>query len=201
MRRLKLILAATVFCLLAQAQDYTGIYNYNKGLNKANGTLYVFHFKPDSAFFYLNAISGMPDFLSTDIKGFLRIDSSIAYIKEAESCRLVIKFLSGKCVIEQDTLCKYEFNTSGTYKRSATALKRNATMLLNYVEKPARTTSDTIMAYLAPHSDAKTKTIICKTGDIKVIDEYKQFLLIEHKKYKQEFLWVYKKNILLPKTK
>lgn len=201
MRRLNLIFALSLLCHIGISQDYSGVYNCNKGLNKANGYLYIMQFKPDSAFFYLNAISGMPDFLTTDIKGFMRIDSTTAYIKEAESCRLVLKMEKSKCIIQQDSSCKYEFNTSGIYKKTAAIPKRNATMLLNYIEKPAKTTSDTIIAYLAPHSEAKTKSIVCKEGDLKVIDEYKQFLLIEHKKYKQEFLWVYKKNILLPKTK
>jgi hypothetical protein len=191
-------------CFLVQntfAQDISGVYTYSKGLNKANGTLYLFQFKSDSAFFYLNCLSGMPDFLTTDIKGFLRIDSTKGYIKEAESCRIKINFEKTKCHLSQDSLCKYEFNTSGVYKKTSPIPKRNPTMLLNYTEKVAKSTTDTIIAYLAPHIEAKSKPIVCKEGDIKVIDEYKQFLLIEHKKYKQEFLWVIKKNILIPKSK
>lgn len=201
MRRIILIISALLGFSLAEAQDVTGIYSYSKGLNKPNGTLYVMQFKPDSAFIYLNAISGMPDFLTTDLKGCIRLDSSIGYFKEVASCRIVLHFEKMKCIIAQDSLCNYEFNTSGTFKKTSSTLKRSPTMLLNYSEKPAKTTSDTIMAYLAPHIEAKTKSILCKDGDIKVIDEYKQFLLIEHKKYKQEFLWVLKKQILLPKTK
>lgn len=181
--------------------DYTGIYSYNKGLNKANGVIYVTQINSDTAFFYLHALSGMPEFNSTDIKGFIRLDSNIGYFKDVESCRLVLEFEKSKCLIKQDTLCKYEFNTSGMYKKTSNIVKRNATMMLNYTEKPARTTLDTLTAYVAPHAASNSKLLVCKDGDIKVIDEYNQFLLIEHKKHKQEFLWVYKKHILLPKLK
>jgi hypothetical protein len=53
--------------------------------------------------------------------------------------------------------------------------------------------------FVAPSLQAKSKVILCKENDIKIIDEYNTFFLIEHKKYKTEFMWVQKKNLLIPK--
>ncbi len=168
-------------------------------MNKANGTLYIMQFKPDSAFYYLNTLSGMPDFFSTAIKGYFRIDSNIAYIKETSSCRLELQFSKSNVIIYQDSACKYEFTTAGKYKKTSLIPKRNSTMLLNFTEKLAKSNNDSLHVYSAPSIDAKSKLIVCKEGDLKIIDEYNLFYLIEHKKYKTEFMWVPKKYLLIPK--
>ncbi|MBK8685043.1 MAG: hypothetical protein IPN26_08600 [Bacteroidetes bacterium] len=51
-------------CAPSESQvNFTGIYGYNKGINKAFATAYIYHFQEDSAFFYIHGVSGMPDFL------------------------------------------------------------------------------------------------------------------------------------------
>lgn len=197
----KFLITSTImlFTIKLIAQDISGVYAYNKGMNKANGNLYIMQFKPDSAFFYLNTLSGMPDFFTTDIKGYLRIDSNVAYIKEASSCRLELLFTKSSVVIHQDTACKYEYTTAGTYKKTSAIPKRNSTMLLNFTEKPAKSLNDSLIVFNAPSLHAQSKMIHCKEGDLKVIDDFNSFFLVEHKKYKTEFMWVPKKNLLIPK--
>ncbi|KXK41777.1 MAG: hypothetical protein UZ11_BCD004001750 [Bacteroidetes bacterium OLB11] len=58
------------------AGDYSGVYSFNKGVNKANGTLFLFQFTEDSSFFYLSCFSGAPEFSLVNVKGFLKIDSN-----------------------------------------------------------------------------------------------------------------------------
>ncbi|MBK7586987.1 MAG: hypothetical protein IPI22_00965 [Bacteroidetes bacterium] len=81
MKKYFLIVSFLFFGFWLQAIDYSGIYNYNKGVNKANGTICLFQINMDSAFFYLNNMSGAPDFNLTTIKGFLRIDTNACFYK------------------------------------------------------------------------------------------------------------------------
>ena len=199
MNKLLITWMAILLTYIANGQDFSGVYNYNKGLNKPNGTLYLMQFSSDSAFFYLSTLSGNPEFLSTDIKGMLRIDSSTSYIKQASACRLELTLLKNSIVVKQDTGCTYEYTTAGTYKKTGAGLKRSPTMVINYTEKPARAKQDSLEVFLAPSLKAKSKVILCKENDIKIIDEFNAFFLIEHKKYKTEFMWVQKKNLLIPK--
>ena len=199
MNKLLITWMAILLTSIANGQDFTGVYSFNKGLNKPNGILYFMQFAPDSAFLYLSTTSGNPDFLSTDIKGMVKIDSSITYIKQAAACRLELTLLKTSIIVKQDTGCQYEYTTAGTYKKTSHVIKRSPTMVINYTEKPARAKQDSLEVFVAPSLQAKSKVILCKENDIKIIDEFNAFFLIEHKKYKTEFMWVQKKNLLIPK--
>ena len=64
MRKLCWTLSLVMLHFIVFAGNYTGMYSFNKGMNKASGTLYITQFSSDSAFFMLEAVSGDPDFSS-----------------------------------------------------------------------------------------------------------------------------------------
>jgi len=187
--------------MATKAQQHTGVYSYSKGLNKPNGTLYVIHFKPDSAFFYLSTLSGSPDFFATDMRGYMSIDSNSGWFRTKDQCRVHFRFTGSKVDITQDSTCRFEYSTEGAYKKTAPTAKRSATMLINYTERVVKPSSDTLLVYTAPHVEAATKKIMCRENDLKIIDEFRSFYLVEHKKYKTEFLWVPKSLFPLPQKK
>lgn len=199
MKRLFLIILMCVAEFYSFSQKYNGVYGFNKGINKANGNLLLFHFKPDSAFFFLNAISGMPEFLNADIKGFMSIDSTHGFYQIKEKCSIDLDFSKTTIKIHQDSSCTFEFPFDGTYKKMNTVLKKTSTMMLNFVEKKAVSKLDTLEVYEVPHPLATSKKIKCEATILRVIDEYQQYYLIEHPKYKTEFMWVLKKSIFIQK--
>lgn len=171
------------------AQRFTGIYSFSKGLNKPNGTLYLIHFQPDSAFFYLSTLSGAPDFFSTDLKGFARIDSNLARFKR-DNCLITMQFGKTGVEISHDSACGLEYPVAGQFKKTGPVPKRSATMVLNYTERLVQANADSLQVYCAPHAIASSRMVQCKAGDLKIVDEFRGFYLIDHRKFKTEFMWV-----------
>lgn len=184
-----LIFAFTSSTPRVNAQRLTGVYSFSKGLNKPNGTLYLIHFQPDSAFFYLSTLSGAPDFFSTDLKGFAQIDSNTARFKR-DKCLITMQFGKTDVEISHDSVCGMEYPVSGRFKKTGPVAKRSATMLLNYTERPVQANGDSLQVYSAPHTVASSRKVLCKAGDIKIVDEFRGFYLIDHRKFKAEFMWV-----------
>ena len=185
----------TVNSLAAESYPMNGVYQYNKGLNKANATLYVLQYKNDSAFFYLNAISGLPDFNTTELKGFLRIDSGKGYYLQKDSCLLSFSLANNMMTVKEDSFCHFEASTSGKYKRSSPIMKKNSTFLLSYTEKTAVLKIDSALCYEAPTFSAKVIYTLPKNAEFKIIDEYQRFFLIELKEKASVFLWITKSSL------
>ncbi len=181
------------------AKDYEGIYNYNKGLNKANGTICLFMIKPDTAFFYLNNMSGAPDFNLTNLKGFLRIDSAnFSYHKD--SCKVSLVWQGNMIQVTQSDQCKHEFSVEGKYKRINNSLKKPNTWMTEYTEKNAMINADSAKIFQAPHNAAPIIMTLPKASPVKVIDEINGFYLVEIAKHKNEFMWTPKKNVSVSKN-
>ncbi len=185
--------------LLVEAGDLTGIYNYNKGLNKANGTICFFQIKPDSAFFYLNNMSGAPDFNLTNLKGFLRIDSNTCTYRK-DSCIVNFVINGGVFSAVQNARCKNDFSVEGKYKKLNTVLKKPNTWMTEYTEKSGVISTDSAVLYLAPHPEAKVLMNLPPDTSVKVIDEINGYYLIEIPKKKNEFMWTSKKNVKVAKN-
>lgn len=180
------------------AFDFSGIFNYSKGLNKPNGTLCIFQIQSDTAFFYMSNMSGAPDFNLTNLKGFFKIDSnSLFYHKD--SCKISCQWTNGIMSVVQMGNCKYDFTVEGKYKKNGTSMKRPNTWMTEYTEKAGVICVDTAVVYFAPHVNSKQILILKKETPLKVMDEVNGFYLIEIPKQKNEFLWTQKKNVLLNK--
>lgn len=200
MRLYKLLIFCLIFYTsLCYALDYSGVYSFNKGINKANGYLYVFHFKPDSLFFYLSTVSGAPDFLMSNLKGFASIDSNNAvYVKNNCIIQFGIDAKKGISIKQNDT-CVFEFSFNGIYKRNNQALKRNTTWMTEYSEKNAVIKLDSLILYNVPHYSSQNNVSLQKGTSVKVLDEYNGFYLIEINHKKTEFIWAPKKWVQLSK--
>lgn len=200
MRLNKLFILYFLFCSsLCYAIDYSGVYSYNKGINKANGYLYVFHFKPDSMFFYISTVSGAPDFLMSNLKGFASIDSNNAvYIKNNCIIQFDLDLKKGISIKQNDT-CIFEFSLNGIYKKNNQALKRNTTWMTEYSEKNALIKSDSLILYNVPHYYGQNNVSLQKGTTVKVLDEFNGFYLLEINHKKTEFIWAPKKWVQLSK--
>jgi hypothetical protein len=187
-------------CAPSESQvNFTGIYAYNKGINKAFATAYIYHFQEDSAFFYIHGVSGMPDFFTADLKGFLRIDSNRGIYTGKDTCNIDLLFSAQQLTIQRDTLCKHEMNTVGKYKKSSNKWVKGPSVLFNYIEKSGQIQVDSCTVFAAPHPNAKIKRTFAKSSTVKIIDEFRLFYLVEHPSAKKEFTWVLKKHVLIPK--
>ncbi len=180
------------------AIDYSGIYAFSKGLNKPGGSLCVFQIKSDTVFYYLSNMTGAPDFNLTNMKGFLRIDSSTAQYRR-DSCKVHLEFKQSVISVNQSNGCKSDFTVEGQYKKNGNSLKRPVTWMTEYTEKSGVILADSSLVYMAPHQASKQISMLKKETNVKVIDEMNGFYLIEIPKQKNEFLWTAKKNVLLNK--
>lgn len=188
-----------VINLQASINDFTGVYSFNKGLNKANATLYVFQFKEDSAFIYYSGLSGMPDFNTTSFKGYISIDLNTAIFPESKTCSVNFLFSRNEMKILDSNSCTFEMNPAGKYKKINSNPKKSATMMLDFTEKKGEIKDDTVKAFFAPHQEASVVASFKKGESIKIIDQYKQYYLIEHKSKKNEFTWVLKSQVTILK--
>ena len=198
MTRIFLFLLLNLQCFLLSAIDYTGIYSFSKGLNKPNGSLCVFQIKPDTVFYYLSNMTGAPDFNLTNMKGFLRIDSSMAHYRK-DSCNVQLEFKQSIISVNQSNGCKSDFTVDGQYKKNGNSLKRPVTWMTEYTEKGGIIQIYSSIVYFAPHAESKQLFSIKKETAVKVLDEVNGFYLIESPKQKNEFHWTQKKNVLLNK--
>lgn len=194
-----MIFIAMILCLnVAKSIDYTGIYSFNKGINKENGTLFVFQYTQDSVFYYLSCFSGAPDFFLTNIKGFISIDSMKAVIKK-DSCEINFIFKVNQFQLIQSSACNYEHPINGVYKKTSPTLKKTTTWFTEYSERKGQIKSDSTTTYFAPCTSSKKLSSLKKDDNIRVLDDINGFYLIEISNKKNDFLWVQKKNVLLSK--
>lgn len=175
--------------------DYSGVYSFNKGINKENGTLFLFQFKDDSAFFYLNNFSGAPDFFLTNVKGFLKIDSNSMEFKKGQ-CIITLNAKSNQIIIKQDSLCKFEHPIDGIYKKFTNNLKKTNTWFTEYTERATKLKRDSIPIFFAPSESAKIIGSLSIDSKIHILDEVANFYLIELNNKKNEFYWIEKKNAI-----
>lgn len=191
------ILFLVMFCvtIVSYAGKYTGTYSFNKGLNKANATIYVNHYKDDSAFIYITAVSGMPDFNTLDFRGFITIYDNVASYTFKNNCSIQFQFLVNNLTITEDSLCHLQCSLAAKYKKTSPALKKSSIMVSDYVEKQGVIKTDMVEVYKIPLLESELALTLSKETPVKMIDEYKQFYLIELKNKQNEFLWVLKKNI------
>lgn len=195
------ILFLVMFCvtIVSYAGKYTGTYSFNKGLNKANATIYVNHYKDDSAFIYITAVSGMPDFNTLDFRGFITIYDNVASYTFKNNCSIQFQFLVNNLTITEDSLCHLQCSLAAKYKKMSPALKKSSIMVSDYVEKQGVIKTDMVEVYKIPLLESERALTLSKETPVKMIDEYKQFYLIELKNKQNEFLWVLKKNIQIIK--
>ena len=195
------ILFLVMFCvtIVSYAGKYTGTYSFNKGLNKANATIYVNHYKDDSAFIYITAVSGMPDFNTLDFRGFITIYDNVASYTFKNNCSIQFQFLVNNLTITEDSLCHLQCSLAAKYKKTSPALKKSSIMVSDYVEKQGVIKTDMVEVYKIPLLESELALTLSKETPVKMIDEYKQFYLIELKNKQNEFLWVLKKNIQIIK--
>lgn len=186
-------------CVVSFAGKFTGTYSFNKGLNKSNATVYVNHFKDDSAFVYITAVSGMPDFNTLDFRGFITIYENVASYTFKNNCTIQFQFSGNGMTITEDSMCHLQCPIATKYKRTTPALKKSSIMVSEFVEKQGKLKSDSVEIYKIPLMDSEIAYSLSKNTEMKIIDEYKQFYLIEVKNKQNEFLWVLKKNIQLIK--
>lgn len=186
-------------CVVSFAGKHTGTYSFNKGLNKANATVYVTHFKEDSAFIYITAISGMPEFNTLDFRGFVAISDSKASYTFKDACTIQFVFSVSNMVIIEDSVCKLNCSIASKYKKISPLLKKSSTLISDFVEKQGRIKNDSTIVYKVPLLESEIAYTLTNQTEVKITDEYKQFYLIELKNKQNEFLWVLKKNIQLVK--
>ncbi len=183
-------------CLsMSLTANHTGVYAYNKGMNKASGTIYIHQFSQDSAFFMLETVSGMPDFIMTDEKGFLHIENNNGLYKSKDTCGIEFTFTATSCSLTENGSCHHEFSTNGKYKKTSTILKKGPSLLPAMADRSGIISKDSVYARVAPHRSAAISVPINKGEEVQITDEYNGFYLIEVRNKKKDFLWVLKKNI------
>lgn len=183
------------------ALNFNGTYTFSKGVNKSNGTLMFIQFKPDSAFFILHTISGMPDFNTTEIMGFCAINEQTGIFIGKSSQELKFIFTSTSCSISENANCNYACTTVGKYKKIATSIKKGNDFMPAFSDKSGLILDDSVSCYPIPRTELKSKLILHKNMIVSIHDEFNEYYLIETDKLKNEFLWVAKKYIRLKKSK
>lgn len=200
MIRLTLISFLLGMAMTMFAAKYTGIYSYNKGMNKASSTMYISEFTSDSAFFMLQAMSGAPDFYTTEIKGFISIENEHGTYKGKDSCSIDFTFNPVSCTLVEHN-CKYDFSTEGKYKKTSSQLKKGFLLMPAFSDKHGIIKADSTYCYSIPHQTLNDIKLLMKNDAVNITDEFNGFYLIELKNKKNEFLWVLKKNVQLLKNK
>ena len=197
MKRFLILILVVFLTNTIFAGKLTGTYSFSKGLNKANATVYVNQFSEDSAFIYITAISGMPDFNTLDFRGFIYlVENKGSYIFK-DSCKIYFTFSGNSLSIVEDSICKLPCSLASKYKKTSPVLKKSSTIISEFVEKNGKIKNDSTLIYKIPLLESEISCSILKETPIKITDEYKQFYLIELKNKQNEFLWVLKKNIQL----
>lgn len=179
---------------------HTGTYSFNKGINKANATIYIQHFTNDSMFVYITAISGAPEFNTLDFRGILPIMGDSSSYTFKNGCRINLLFKGNMLRVWEDTTCKLTCTLSNQYKKNSTNIKKSSTIVTDFVEKQGICISDSTAVFAVPSvSTPIPLQFLSARTSVKITDEYKQFYLIELKAQQNDFLWVLKKNIQLQK--
>lgn len=197
MRGIIILLGCLLWQELVWAGNFTGVYSFSKGVNKASGTLYICQWSADSAFILLQAVSGMPDFFTAERKGFIRIENNIALFVGNDSCRAQLNFGAGTCQWNESATCSSEFNASSRYKRINARLKKSASFMPGVDIRKGTVKSDSVSCYAAPHRASERISQLTRLQDVQITDEYNGFYLVELSDQLHNFLWVPKKQISL----
>ncbi len=198
MKKIFFFLCLILSTYLLFAGDESGVYSFNKGVNKANGTLFLFHFTEDSSFFYLSCFSGAPDFSLVNVKGFLKMDSNKIVYKN-NPCQILFTLKPNNIILSNDSTCQFEHSIEGAYKKSSPILKKTNTWFTNYTERNAKLKKDSVQIYFAPSKNAKIIGMLKIDSKIHILDEVGQFYLVELANKKNEFYWIDKANAIIPK--
>jgi hypothetical protein len=199
--KIKIILLLLCFPMLLQALDRSGMYSYSKGTNKACGWLYLTQVNNDSVFFILQAISGSPEFLTSGIHGFIRLEGNAGEARLSDSVSVIhFLFTSTSCTITENEACHFEFCTNGTYRKNNTQIRKGSNYLPAFSERYGVLNTDTASWFTAPHTDAKRRGFISKDESISIHDACNGYYLIETKKVKHEFAWVPRRFIQVKKA-
>ena len=196
MRFTLLTLISFLIHFTATAFDYTGVYLFNKGLNKANGSLYVVQINDDSAFIMLQAVSGLPDFFTLEYKGFIRIENNSGVFNAKDSCRIQLNLSATACRLMQNDACGIEFSCDANYKRVSRQVKKGSSFMPGIISRKGRILKDSTTCHQAPYQHAAMVIAIQKDQEVIISDEYNGYYLVELKTRKNEFLWVSKKNVV-----
>ncbi len=200
MKKNILTLGFVFYSVLLFAQKWTGNYSYSKGVNKEQASIYLNHYQNDSAFFYLTYMSGMPDFNTFSIKGFMAIhDDDGSFVKnDSNKLKLILK--TGSIKIIGDSLFNAEPGILHTYKKQGNALKKNSTIFIDYIEKQGKTKTDSCVVLSVPIATGPVIMSLQKGKEVKIIDEFGSYYMVEVADKNTEFLWIAKKNLTLLKT-
>jgi hypothetical protein len=193
------VISILLYVHVVSAFNYSGIYSYNKGLNKESGTIYIFHYTSDSAFFMLQAVSGMPDFNTTELKGFISVDSNKGIYTGKDSAEIEFAFTNSSCTLLENSFCSYTFSTRGKYKKTSAKLSRGNSLMPSIADKSGVVKKDSTICYAIPKQTSSPSYILLHQETVQITDEFNGFYLVEVKKKKNEFLWVPKKSIQVRK--
>ena len=188
-------------CSLAHAVNYTGVYSYSKGLNKANGLLYITQFNADSAFYMLQVVSGSPDYLTTELKGFLQIDHNKGSYYGKDSCLMEFLFESSVCTVNEVSHCHHEYSAHAKYKKTNSKIKKGVSFLPAFADKSGRVLSDSVFCYSIPHASGLCNFKVAKDEIVSITDECRGYYLIDMPSKKNDFIWIPKRQIKLIKNK
>jgi hypothetical protein len=183
------------------AENFSGVYSYSKGLNKASATMYLTHFSSDSAFLIIQSVSGMPDFLTSEVKGFVRIDQQHGTFYQKDSCSILLEWKGNACILTEHQSCDFDFSYNGIYKKTLSKVSKTSAYLPSFADKLAVVISDSAKAYAIPHASGNFILSIAKDKQLTLLDEYNNFYLIELSAKKKEFLWIPKHQVKLLKQK
>lgn len=183
-----------------QAQAFwSGIFTFTKGVNKPFGIVHIIPVKQDTVFFMSNAVSGDPDFLSTELKGFIQVDSVQGIYQGKASCRLRFTVNKSSLLIDGDTMCTFDYTPCGKYRRVDPKINKSAALLFNFTELKGSIKKEGCEGLAAPHPEARIIRTFTAETEIRILDQFNQYFLIEKKETSKEYLWVLKKNVTLRK--
>ncbi|MBL7773466.1 MAG: hypothetical protein JNM95_11440 [Chitinophagaceae bacterium] len=194
-----LALGCFVSVLVNGQATWSGVYSFNKGINKDQGTLYLQQFKSDSAYFYLNFISAMPDFNMYALKGFMQIQNQEGMYQKGDSLRIQFLLQGNLLILKADSIALPERGILTKYKKNSPTVKKNSTLYIDYVEKTGLVKSDSAYLFEVPHVEGKQCGQLRPNDEVKIIDSFGAFYLIELPDRVKEFVWVQKKYIVLNK--
>lgn len=199
MKKLCWTISLVMLHFIVFAGNFTGTYSFNKGMNKASGSLIINQFSTDSAFFILQAVSGDPDFFTIELKGFIQIDSLKGFYQTKDSCSIQFNFSNTSCSLLFNPICKYDYKADGKYKRINSTVKKGSSLMPAFSDKFGTIKKDSVLCYSIPHISSPEKINLLKNDKVNITDDCNGFYLIEVKNKKNEFLWVSKKDIQLLK--
>jgi hypothetical protein len=82
-------------------------------------------------------------------------------------------------MITEDSLCHLQCSLAAKYKKVSPTLKKSSIMVSDYVEKQGLIKADMVEVYKIPLLASELALTLSKDTPVKMIDEYKQFYLIE----------------------